>query len=180
MMEHDGITARHYGRCPKCASKELQRSRRKNLLERAISPVLLPWRCNVCYARFFSAILVFRQNLEKSTFIGNLTIRRKLRLLAGLLQNPLYSVGAKRLFQDSSSEIHRSLSSSQLAARCGTWSIPCPSVQSSSVPAQSSNKQPGQPMRTGKQSNRRHTRQRALWSAVAHAQRTHGAKDIEP
>lgn len=47
------MTDKHYGRCPKCASKEIQRSRRRNMFERAISSVMLPWRCNVCYARFF-------------------------------------------------------------------------------------------------------------------------------
>src|SRR5581483_10154231 len=52
-MEHDSMTDKHYGRCPKCASKEIQRSRRRNMFERAISSVMLPWRCNVCYARFF-------------------------------------------------------------------------------------------------------------------------------
>lgn len=53
LMEHDGITARYYGRCPKCASKEVQRSRRKNFFERIIGAAVLPWRCNICYARFF-------------------------------------------------------------------------------------------------------------------------------
>ena len=52
-MEQVGMEAMYYGRCPKCASKEIQRSRRRNILERAIGPVALPWRCNVCYVRFF-------------------------------------------------------------------------------------------------------------------------------
>lgn len=38
----------------------------------------------------------------------------------GLLHNRPYLLGAKRLFQDSSSAIQRSLSSSQLGAMCGT------------------------------------------------------------
>jgi hypothetical protein len=53
LMEHNGVTPKYYGRCPKCASKELQRSRRKNVFERLISYVVLPWRCNICYTRFF-------------------------------------------------------------------------------------------------------------------------------
>lgn len=47
------MSAENYGRCPKCASKEIQRSRRKNIVERAIGLLVLPWRCNVCYVRFF-------------------------------------------------------------------------------------------------------------------------------
>lgn len=40
-------------RCPKCGSKELQRSRRKNILEYAIGFAFRPWRCGVCFVRFF-------------------------------------------------------------------------------------------------------------------------------
>lgn len=39
--------------CPKCGSLELGRSHRKNPLEVAASAFVLPWRCRVCYARFF-------------------------------------------------------------------------------------------------------------------------------
>ena len=42
-----------------------------------------------------------------------------------------------------------------------------PSLQNSSVPDQSSNRQPGQPIRTGKANKRKQTRQRARWSATA-------------
>lgn len=52
-MKHNGAGEKYYGRCPKCASKEVQRSRRKNFFERALGPIALPWRCSVCYARFF-------------------------------------------------------------------------------------------------------------------------------
>jgi hypothetical protein len=31
----------------------LSRSHRKNVFERLLSRVLLPWRCRECYARFF-------------------------------------------------------------------------------------------------------------------------------
>ena len=40
-------------RCPKCGSEEIQRSRRKNLAERALGFAVLPWRCTVCYVRFY-------------------------------------------------------------------------------------------------------------------------------
>ncbi len=40
-------------RCPKCGSQEIQRSHRKNIVERALSFAILPWRCTVCYVRFF-------------------------------------------------------------------------------------------------------------------------------
>ena len=53
MMGHDGMANSYYGRCPKCASKQVQRSRRKNFVERAMGPIVLPWRCSICYTRFF-------------------------------------------------------------------------------------------------------------------------------
>jgi hypothetical protein len=40
-------------RCPKCRSKEIMRSHRRNPLERALSVFVLPWRCSCCYARFY-------------------------------------------------------------------------------------------------------------------------------
>lgn len=40
-------------RCPKCGSKEIQRSRRKNLIEVALGFLFLPWRCTVCFIRFY-------------------------------------------------------------------------------------------------------------------------------
>lgn len=40
-------------RCPKCGSKEIQRSRRKNILELTFGFLVLPWRCTVCYVRFY-------------------------------------------------------------------------------------------------------------------------------
>ena len=40
-------------RCPKCGSKEIHRSHRKNIAERAFSFLVLPWRCSICYVRFF-------------------------------------------------------------------------------------------------------------------------------
>ncbi len=40
-------------RCPKCGSREIHRSHRKNIAERALSLVFLPWRCDICYVRFF-------------------------------------------------------------------------------------------------------------------------------
>src|SRR5579875_471835 len=42
-----------FGGCPKCKSREIQRSHRKNPFEYVIGVAVLPWRCNVCYARFF-------------------------------------------------------------------------------------------------------------------------------
>lgn len=40
-------------RCPKCGSKEVQRSHRKNIFEFGLGFVFLPWRCTVCYVRFY-------------------------------------------------------------------------------------------------------------------------------
>jgi len=39
--------------CSKCGSQEITRSHRKNPLEFALSFAVLPWRCRVCYNRFF-------------------------------------------------------------------------------------------------------------------------------
>jgi hypothetical protein len=40
-------------RCPKCRSKEIQRSRRKSILDFALGFVLRPWRCTICFTRFY-------------------------------------------------------------------------------------------------------------------------------
>jgi hypothetical protein len=39
--------------CPKCRSRTIHRSHRKNMAEIALGVALLPWRCSLCYARFF-------------------------------------------------------------------------------------------------------------------------------
>jgi hypothetical protein len=43
--------------CPKCHSKIVRRSSRRNKLEDAIGVLALPWRCETCDLRFF----VFRK-----------------------------------------------------------------------------------------------------------------------
>jgi uncharacterized protein with PIN domain len=40
-------------RCANCNSAHLRRSHRKNLLERILSAIMLPYRCHYCYQRFF-------------------------------------------------------------------------------------------------------------------------------
>lgn len=40
-------------RCPKCGSKEVQRSRRKNILEFMFGFAFLPWRCQLCFNRYY-------------------------------------------------------------------------------------------------------------------------------
>ena len=40
-------------RCPKCGSKDIQRSRRRSILDFAIGFVFRPWRCTVCFVRFY-------------------------------------------------------------------------------------------------------------------------------
>jgi hypothetical protein len=45
--------AKRTDRCPKCGSADLVRSRRRNFLERAISEVVLPYRCEYCHVRFY-------------------------------------------------------------------------------------------------------------------------------
>ena len=45
--------AKDADRCPKCGSKDLMRSRRRNFIERGLSNVMLPFRCRRCYSRFF-------------------------------------------------------------------------------------------------------------------------------
>jgi hypothetical protein len=52
-MQHSGISETRYGRCPRCKSTDLHLSRYRNLLERFCGPVISPWRCNICFARFF-------------------------------------------------------------------------------------------------------------------------------
>ncbi len=39
--------------CSKCGSQDIARSHRRNPLEVALSVVVLPWRCRVCFSRFF-------------------------------------------------------------------------------------------------------------------------------
>jgi C4-type Zn-finger protein len=41
-------------RCPRCSSKDVRRSRRRNLLERIASVLIKPYRCDNCDYRFFS------------------------------------------------------------------------------------------------------------------------------
>ena len=52
-MQHSGISEARFGRCPRCKSTELHPSRHRNMLERACSRFIAPWRCNLCFARFF-------------------------------------------------------------------------------------------------------------------------------
>lgn len=52
-MQKSGLSEARYGRCPRCRSIELHHSRYRNLLERACGPVLSPWRCEICFARFY-------------------------------------------------------------------------------------------------------------------------------
>ena len=40
-------------RCPECKSTDNRRSARQNLGERILGLIVLPHRCNACYARFF-------------------------------------------------------------------------------------------------------------------------------
>ena len=40
-------------RCPKCGSKDIQRSRRKNIVDFALSLLFRPWRCTICFTRFY-------------------------------------------------------------------------------------------------------------------------------
>lgn len=53
LMEKGGTPEVGYGRCPRCASTDLHLSRYRNMLERALGSIAQPWRCNICYARFF-------------------------------------------------------------------------------------------------------------------------------
>jgi hypothetical protein len=39
--------------CPSCGAPDIRRSPRKTVFERAASIMILPWRCDTCYARFF-------------------------------------------------------------------------------------------------------------------------------
>jgi hypothetical protein len=47
---------RNRDRCPRCRSKDFLRSRRKNVIEFALSSLILPYRCSHCYFRFFRAV----------------------------------------------------------------------------------------------------------------------------
>ncbi len=46
--------------CPYCQSDELLRSHRRNLIESAMSFLLLPWRCYDCNRRFFRPSWIHR------------------------------------------------------------------------------------------------------------------------
>ena len=39
--------------CAKCGSSEIMRSHRRNPLEVILSAFFLPWRCRVCFHRFY-------------------------------------------------------------------------------------------------------------------------------
>jgi hypothetical protein len=43
----------HPHSCAKCGSLEIMRSHRRNPLEVMLSAFILPWRCRVCFHRFY-------------------------------------------------------------------------------------------------------------------------------
>lgn len=43
--------------CPACGSDELRRSSRRNILEKALGLLVLPYRCNKCLQRCFRSAL---------------------------------------------------------------------------------------------------------------------------
>jgi hypothetical protein len=49
------------GMCERCQSKSWSRSRRRNLIERIAGFALVPYRCNLCDARFFRLRFVGEQ-----------------------------------------------------------------------------------------------------------------------
>jgi len=52
-MDRSSERAHHLRTCPRCGSPDLIRSHRRNPLERVAGLVILPWRCQDCYLRFF-------------------------------------------------------------------------------------------------------------------------------
>ena len=54
--------------CPHCSSVNITRSRRRNLGERSISILFLPYRCLNCYARFFQLKWHGARNLVAGAF----------------------------------------------------------------------------------------------------------------
>ena len=47
------VTQYRVERCPKCGSKDIQRSRRKSIVDFAVGFALRPWRCMICFVRFY-------------------------------------------------------------------------------------------------------------------------------